>query len=146
VDVVRESAAASADRSAQGRGPEERADSEAEAAEVALHAQEFARENAALVTELVERREQVQEAQRTVAEIAGLNQLFAAKVLEQAKDIETLYDLAVEATAFVDSGNRELRKMKGKGPRVKFWIAYGILVLAAIILILDFISSRLRII
>jgi syntaxin 18 len=130
------------DRQVRPRGPEERADSEAEAAEFALHAQEFAQENAALLTELVERREQMREAERTVAEIAGLNQLFATKVLEQAREIETLYDLAVEATTFVSRGNRELRQMKGKGPVVKYWIAFGILVLTFAVLFLDWMSSR----
>jgi syntaxin 18 len=133
---------AAEDRLVRPRGPEERADSEAEAAEFALHAQEFAQENAVLLTELVERREQMREAERTVAEIAGLNQLFATKVLEQAREIETLYDLAVEATTFVSRGNRELRQMKGKGPVVKYWIAFGILVLAFAILFLDWMSTR----
>lgn len=88
-------------------------------AEMKMYEQEFASENAALVGELVETREQVREAERTVVEIANLNQLFASKVLEQGREIETLYGLAVEATMFVDRGNKELRKMKGKGPMMK---------------------------
>jgi syntaxin 18 len=123
-------------------GSEERAEAEAEAAEVALHEQEFAQENAGLVSELVERRERMREAERTVAEIAGLNQLFATKVLEQAREIEHLYDLAIEATTHIDRGNKELRKMKGRGPVLKFWLAFAILVLAFALLFLDWMSRR----
>lgn len=113
-----------------------------EVEEMALYAQEFASENAALVGELVETREQVREAERTVVEIASLNQFFASKVLEQGREIDTLYELAVEATMFVDRGNKELRKMKGKGPVVKYYIAGGILVLVLAMLFLDWMASR----
>lgn len=110
-------AAREAARAAREREPDP-AGADADA-EIQLYEQEFAQENAALVGELVETREQVREAERTVVEIANLNQLFASKVLEQGREIESLYELAVEATMFVDRGNKELRKMKGKGPVMK---------------------------
>jgi syntaxin 18 len=112
------------------------------AAEMEMYAQEFASENAALVGELVETRERVREAERTVVEIATLNQLFASKVLEQGREIETLYELAVEATMFVDRGNRELRKMKGKGPILKYYVGGGLLVLISAMFFLDWMASR----
>lgn len=95
-------------------------DAAANAADMEPYEQEFANENIALVNELVETREQVREAEKTVVEIASLNQLLASKVLEQGREIENLYDLAIEATMFVDRGNKELRKMKGKGPILKY--------------------------
>jgi syntaxin 18 len=71
-----------------------------------------------------------------------LNQLFASKVLEQGREIETLYELAVEATMFVDRGNRELRKMKGKGPILKYYVGGGLLVLISAMFFLDWMASR----
>lgn len=104
--------------------------------------QEFARENATLVNELVETRERVREAERTVFEIANLNHVFATKVLEQAREIEVLYELAVEATNYVDRGNRELRKMKQRGPILQYGIALFALLLAIALLFLDWMKSR----
>jgi syntaxin 18 len=112
------------------------------AAEMEQYAQVFASENAALVGELIETREQVREAERTVVEIATLNQLFASKVLEQGREIETLYELAVEATMFVDRGNQELRKMKGKGPILKYYFGGGILLLIFAMFFLDWMANR----
>lgn len=107
-----------------------------------LFEQEFARENAALVNELVETRERVREAERTVFEIANLNHVFAAKVLEQAAEIEVLYDLAVESSKFVDRGNRELRKMNERGPIVKYVLAAVALLLTLALLFLEWMSRR----
>lgn len=104
--------------------------------------QEFARENVSLVNELVETRERVREAERTVFEIANLNHVFATKVLEQAREIEVLYELAVEATNYVDRGNRELRKMKQRGPILQYGLAVFALVLAFALLFLDWMKSR----
>lgn len=104
--------------------------------------QEFARENASLVNELVETRERVREAERTVFEIANLNHVFATKVLEQAREIEVLYELAVEATNYVDRGNRELRKMKQRGPILQYGLALFALLLTFALLFLDWMRSR----
>lgn len=95
-------------------------DATSNAADMEQYAQQFESENVALVNELVDTREQVREAEKTVVEIASLNQLLASKVLEQGREIESLYELAMEATMFVDRGNKELRKMKGKGPILKY--------------------------
>lgn len=97
--------------------------------------QQLARENVTLVNDLVETRERVQEAERTVYAIANMNQVFATKVLEQAQEIETLYNLAVEASSFTQRGNRELRKLENKGHFVKYLLA-GIAFLLALALLL----------
>eukprot|EP00172_Hildenbrandia_rubra_P003117 Plantae.Rhodophyta-Hildenbrandia_rubra.ctg4614.p3 GENE.Plantae.Rhodophyta-Hildenbrandia_rubra.ctg4614~~Plantae.Rhodophyta-Hildenbrandia_rubra.ctg4614.p3 ORF type:complete len:299 (-),score=63.31 Plantae.Rhodophyta-Hildenbrandia_rubra.ctg4614:2271-3167(-) len=86
--------------------------------EFAMYEQIFAQENASLRNELIETRESVREAERTTAEVASLNHVLATNVLEQAKEIEVLYDLAVESTMFVERGNRELRKLRDRGPNV----------------------------
>lgn len=104
--------------------------------------QQFERENLSLVNDLVQTREQVREAERTVHTIANMNQLFATKVLQQAREIETLYDLAVEATGFVDRGNRELRKMERSGPVAKYGLAALAFLLAMLLLVLEWIGRR----
>lgn len=113
-----------------------------EDADFASMEQQFARENATLLNELVETRERVREAEKTVFEIANLNQVFAAKVLEQAREIEVLYDLAVEATNYVDRGNRELRKMKEQAPLMKYGLAVLLLVLTFAMLFLEWVGRR----
>ncbi|CAN8074823.1 unnamed protein product [Agarophyton chilense] len=104
--------------------------------------QQFARENATLVSELVETRERVKEAERTVFEIANLNHVFATKVLEQAREIETLYNLAVDATIHVERGNRELRKIKQQRPFLKYGLAMLALLLAFSLLFMEWMSRR----
>lgn len=104
--------------------------------------QQFARENLALVNQLVETRERVKEAEQTVLEIANLNHVFAAKVLEQAREIETLYRLAIEATTFVGRGNRELRKMNTRGPRIQYALAILALLLTFALLFLEWMGGR----
>lgn len=138
VDVAREMAAERREREKReaGRGTEE--DDEG----LAMLEQAFERENEALVTELVETREQVREAERTVFEIANLNHVFATKVLEQAREIETLYELAVESTENVERGNRELRKMKRRGPLLQYVFALFAVLLTLAILFLDWMASR----
>lgn len=85
--------------------------------------QMFAAENASLVAELIDTRERVHQAERAVAEIATLNSVFSTKVLEQAKEIEHLYDVAVGAASYLDYGNKELRDMQSKGHRLQYMAA-----------------------
>lgn len=67
-------------------------------------------ENHALQMELISLSDQVQEAERSVREIASLNIAFSAAIFQQAEQIETLYKEAVEATENIDQGNVQLRK------------------------------------
>lgn len=106
--------------------------------------QQLARENVTLVNDLVETRERVQEAERTVYAIANMNQMFATKVLEQAQEIETLYNLAVEASTFTERGNRELRKLENRGHSMKYLLAAVALLLAFTLLIVERISRWRR--
>lgn len=99
--------------------------------------QQFAEENAVLVADLVETRERVREAEKNVIEIANLNHIFAAKVVEQAKEIEDLYDLAVDSAHYLDYGNRELMAMKGKRNRLQYGLAATLVILSLFLLALD---------
>lgn len=108
--------------------------------------QQLARENVTLVNDLVETRERVQEAERTVYAIANMNQVFATKVLEQAREIETLYNLAVEASTFTERGNRELRKLEKKGHSVKYLLAAVAFFLALTLLVAERVTRWRRLI
>lgn len=127
---------------AHERRERDRADAGGDEEDFAMFEQQFAMENASLVTDLVETRERVREAEKTVFEIANLNHVFATKVLEQAREIEVLYDLAVEATTHVDRGNRELRKMKQQGPTLKYGLALLALLLAFALVFLEWMGRR----
>jgi len=67
-------------------------------------------ENHALQMELMSLSDQVQEAERSVREIASLNIAFSAAIFQQAEQIETLYKEAVQATENIDQGNLQLSK------------------------------------
>eukprot|EP00890_Picochlorum_soloecismus_P002208 jgi/Picsp_1/2989/NSC_01212-R1_origin recognition complex subunit 2 len=67
-------------------------------------------ENHALQMELMSLSDQVQEAERSVREIASLNVAFSAAIFQQAEQIETLYKEAIQATENIDQGNVQLRK------------------------------------
>lgn len=103
---------------------------------------ELERENVSLVSELVETRERVRDAERTVQAISNMNAMFATRVLEQAKEIETLYSLAVDATHFVERGNAELRAMARSGHTAKYIVAVLALLLALALIILEWVGRR----
>jgi syntaxin 18 len=67
-------------------------------------------ENLALQEELLAMTDQVQVAERTVREIATLNQMFSTAILHQSEQIEQLYVEAVEATGHMGKANVQLDK------------------------------------
>ncbi len=107
-------------------------------------AMEFAQENAALVADLVETRERVRQAERDVAEIAGLNHVFATKVLEQAREIEGLYNTALDATNYLDYGNKQLMAMRGKRNQLTYGVALFLFLASLVIILYEVALSRLR--
>ena len=68
------------------------------------------RENEALQLELLGMSDQVQQAERSVREIATLNQMFSTAVLQQSEQIEKLYAQAVDATHNISAANVQLTK------------------------------------
>lgn len=103
---------------------------------------EFAQENAALIADLVETRERVRQAERDVAEIASLNQVFSTKVLEQAKEIEVLYNTALDAVDYLDYGNNQLLAMRGKRNRMTYAVAAFLFVTSLLIILFEFIMTK----
>lgn len=67
-------------------------------------------ENAALQRELLSMTDQVQHAERSVREIATLNQMFSTAIVQQAQQIEQLYAEAVAATSTIGGANVQLDK------------------------------------
>lgn len=67
-------------------------------------------QNAALQNELLRRVDEVANAEKTVREIATLNQMFSTAILAQSEQIEQLYTEAVAATSNLDRGNVQLQK------------------------------------
>jgi syntaxin 18 len=54
--------------------------------------------------------DRVQHAEKSVREIASLNQAFSAAIFQQAEQIETLYNEAVQASENIQMGNVQLEK------------------------------------
>lgn len=104
--------------------------------------EQLEQENLSLVSELVQTRERVKQTESTIQTIANMNQLFASKVVQQAKDIETVYDLAREASTLVNRGNRELNKMHRRGPVLQYVVAVILIFLALTLLVLEWIGRR----
>lgn len=65
-------------------------------------------ETQALQVELSSLLDAVQETETKMVEVSALNHLMSTHVLQQAQQIEQLYEQAVEATHNVEKGNREL--------------------------------------
>lgn len=75
----------------------------------ALHAQQQMNgESAGMVALLQARTQQVRHLERTMRDVAALNQMFSTAVLAQAAAIETVYQAAVEASEYVEAGNKDL--------------------------------------
>jgi syntaxin 18 len=67
-------------------------------------------ENLALQHELLSRVDEVSRAEKTVREIATLNQMFSTAILAQSEQIEQLYMEAVAATGHLERGNLQLER------------------------------------
>jgi len=84
---------------------------------------------------------QVQHAERTVREIATLNQMFSAAITQQSEQIEQLYSQAVEATHNIGRANVQLSKaVKTNKSARKYLIAF-FLVASLMVLFLDWWNS-----
>ncbi|KAL4422617.1 hypothetical protein ABPG75_008814 [Micractinium tetrahymenae] len=103
--VLRQRAAAAAAAAGERQGAGGPAAPPAAAAQQQIQA-----ENAALQQELIGMNDQVQHAERTVREIATLNQMFSAAITQQSEQIEKLYAEAVAATTNISRANVQLGK------------------------------------
>uniref|UniRef100_A0A7S1XEM6 t-SNARE coiled-coil homology domain-containing protein n=1 Tax=Compsopogon caeruleus TaxID=31354 RepID=A0A7S1XEM6_9RHOD len=102
--------------------------------------QALEQENEELTQQFSSTRSQVERAEQSVNEIAQLSQLFGIKVIEQAKEIQHLYDEAITTTFTVKRGNREVEQMAQKGNKAIHVIAIFLVVMALSLLFVDFVS------
>mmetsp|Transcript_7215 Transcript_7215/g.19747 ORF Transcript_7215/g.19747 Transcript_7215/m.19747 type:complete len:294 (+) Transcript_7215:85-966(+) len=94
-------------------------------------------ENYALQQELSSLTDQAQHAERTVREIASLNQAFSTALFHQAEQIEVLYNQAVEASNHMDMGNVQLKKTVRTNGKSSKWMFIIMVVFSLMLLFFD---------
>ncbi|KAK1272193.1 Syntaxin-81 [Acorus gramineus] len=94
----------------------------------------------ALQVELTNLLDTVQETETKMVEMSALNHLMSTHVLQQAQQIEVLYDQAVEATKNVESGNKELSQAIQRNSSSRTFLVLFLFVLTFSILFLDWYS------
>lgn len=94
-------------------------------------------ETEALQQELTEMMNMTQETERKMIELSALNYLFSTHVLRQAQQIESIYMKAMEATSFMEKGNKELAKTQQRNSSSRLYIILIFTVLTTTLLFLD---------
>ncbi|KAK2983260.1 hypothetical protein RJ640_023380 [Escallonia rubra] len=97
-------------------------------------------ETRALQVELTSLLDAVQETETKMVEMSALNHLMSTHVLQQAKQIELLYEQAVEATTNVELGNKELSQAIQRNSSSRTFLLLFLFVLTFSILFLDWYS------
>lgn len=97
-------------------------------------------ETRALQVELSSLLDAVQEAETKTVEISVLSHLMSTHVLQQAEQIEHLYEQAVEATNNVEQGNKELSQAIKRNSSSRTFLLLFLFVFTFSILFLDWYS------
>ncbi|KAL6495841.1 Syntaxin-81 [Orobanche gracilis] len=97
-------------------------------------------ETRALQVELASMLDAVQETETKMVEMSALNHLMSTHVLQQAQQIEYLYEQAVEATKNVELGNKELSQAIQRNSSSRTFILLFLFVLTISIIFLDWYS------
>ncbi|XP_077223212.1 syntaxin of plants 81 [Tasmannia lanceolata] len=97
-------------------------------------------ETRSLQVELTSLLDGVQETERKMVEMSALNHLMSTHVLQQAQQIEHLYEKAVEATNNVERGNKELSQAIERNRGSRTFLFLFLFVLTFSILFLDWYS------
>lgn len=97
-------------------------------------------ETRALQVELTNLLDAVHGTETRMVELSALNHLMSTHVLQQAQQIELLYEQAVEATKNVDLGNKELTKAIQRNSSSRTFLLLFLFVLTFSILFLDWYS------
>ncbi|CAI0438025.1 unnamed protein product [Linum tenue] len=90
--------------------------------------------------ELTNLLDSVQQTETKMVEMSALNHLMSTHVLQQAQQIEHLYDQAVEATKNVELGNKELSQAIQRNSSSRTFLVLFLFVLTFSILFLDWYS------
>uniref|UniRef100_A0A5B7BPP1 Putative syntaxin-81 n=1 Tax=Davidia involucrata TaxID=16924 RepID=A0A5B7BPP1_DAVIN len=94
-------------------------------------------ETRALQVELTGLLDAVQETETKMVEMSALNHLMSTHVLQQAQQIEQLYEQAVEATNNVELGNKELSQAIQRNSSSRTFLLLFLFVLTFSIIFLD---------
>ncbi|KAG7015998.1 putative sugar phosphate/phosphate translocator [Cucurbita argyrosperma subsp. argyrosperma] len=94
-------------------------------------------ETRALQVELTSLLDAVQETETKMVEMSALNHLMSTHVLQQAQQIEFLYEQAVEATKNVELGNKELSQAIQRNSSSRTFLLLFLFVLTFSIIFLD---------
>nr|XP_019708060.1 syntaxin-81 [Elaeis guineensis] len=94
-------------------------------------------ETRALQVELTSLLDAVQETETKMVEMSALNHLMSTHVLQQAQQIEHLYEQAIEATKNVEQGNKELSQAIQRNSSSRTFLLLFLFVLTFSILFLD---------
>lgn len=97
-------------------------------------------ETRALQVELTNLLDAVQETETKMVEMSALNHLMSTHVLQQAQQIEHLYEQAIEATNNVEAGNKELSQAIERNSSSRTFLLLFLFVLTLSILFLDWYS------
>ncbi|XP_059462725.1 syntaxin-81 [Corylus avellana] len=97
-------------------------------------------ETRALQVELTSLLDAVQETETKMVEMSALNHLMSTHVLQQAQQIEFLYEQAVEATKNVELGNKELTQAIQRNSSSRTFLMLFLFVLTFSIIFLDWYS------
>ncbi|KAH6804674.1 syntaxin of plants 81 [Perilla frutescens var. frutescens] len=97
-------------------------------------------ETRVLQVELASMLDAVQETETKMVEMSALNHLMSTHVLQQAQQIEYLYEQAVEATMNVELGNKELSQAIQRNSSSRTFMLLFLFVLTFSVLFLDFYS------
>uniref|UniRef100_A0A0D9ZNE9 SNARE-complex protein Syntaxin-18 N-terminal domain-containing protein n=1 Tax=Oryza glumipatula TaxID=40148 RepID=A0A0D9ZNE9_9ORYZ len=98
-------------------------------------------ETRALQVELTNLLDAVQETETKMIEMSALNHLMSTHVLQQAQQIQYLYDQAVEATNNVERGNKELSQAIQRNSSSRTFLLLFFFVLTFSVLFLDWYSK-----
>ncbi|PWA90152.1 SNARE-complex protein Syntaxin-18 N-terminal [Artemisia annua] len=97
-------------------------------------------ETRALQVELSSLLDAARDTETKMVEMSALNHLMSTHVLQQAQQIEYLYDQAVEATKNVELGNKELTKAIERNSSSRTFLLLFLIVLTFSVLFLDWYS------
>lgn len=115
-------------------------DPDTQAAPIRVQEQLLDDETRALQVELNSLLDSVQETETKMVEMSALNHLMSTHVLQQAQQIELLYEQAVEATQNVELGNKELSQAIQRNSSSRTFLLLFLFVLTFSILFLDWYS------
>jgi len=97
--------------------------------------------HAALLAEVTGDAAAARAAEATARELAAINAVFSSHLAAQSDQIESLYDMALEAASHVGAGNVQLRKANAAAAPARAWVLYALLAAAAALLVADWLSS-----